>query len=108
MIKKQIFHIDELRAVVDAAYRAELNHDHDWVKYVLQTDDGHLAYDKYFEYLTDRGQDYFEDCMDVAVNDCKDEYAMLEDPATDDAMKRKLNSSINGWIEAAFDEFLED
>ncbi len=106
MTKKNIFHIDELRAVVDAAYKAELNHDHDWVKYVLQTEDGQLAYDKYFEYLTDRGQDYFEECMDVAVNDCMDEYVMLEDSATDEELKKRLNTDITGWIEAAFEEFL--
>lgn len=107
MTRKNIFHIDELRAVVDAAYRAELHNDHDWVKYVLQTEDGRSAYDKYFEYLTDRGQVYFEDCMDVAVGDCEDELTLLEIEA-DEERRKRLNSDINGWIEAAFEEFLEE
>ena len=105
--KKNIFTLEELLAVTDAGYASRKNNDHDWVKYVLQTEDGRSAYDKYFEYLTDRGQDYFEECMDVAVGDCEDEL-MLEDPAIDEELRRRLNSGINGWIEAAFEEFLED
>ena len=108
MTKKKIFHIDELRAVVDAGYHSKKNNDHDWVKYVLQTEDGRSAYDKYFEYLTDRGQDYFEECMDVAIGDCDDYYRMLKNEVLTEEKKKRLNAEMNGWIEAAFDEFLED
>ena len=106
-MNKKIFSLDELRAITDAGYHAKKNNDFDWIKYALATEDGQSAYDKYFFNLTDHGQDYFEDCMDVAVRDCEDLYPLLESPNETDERKSRINSDINGWIEAAFEEFLE-
>lgn len=106
MARRDIFSIQELRAVTDAFYKSEKDRSSDWIKYALSTDDGRDAYDKYFENLTDRTQDYFEEMADVAVGDCRDLYERIEDENLTDAERDRINTEINGWIEAAFDEFL--
>ena len=45
--------------------------------------------------------------MDVAVGDCEDLYQILSSPEIDEEKKKRVNNEINGWIEAAFDEYLE-
>ncbi|MBP3819172.1 MAG: hypothetical protein J6H31_12820 [Butyrivibrio sp.] len=106
MAKRNIFTIEELRLVTDAFYHSELNHDSDWVKYLLSNPQGSDAYDKYFFNLTERTQDYFEEMADVAVKDCWSYYERLKDAGLAEDEKKALNSEINGWIEAAFEEFL--
>lgn len=106
MAKRNIFTISELRIITDAFYKSEKNNDTDWVKYVLKIDGGVDAYDKYFEHLTERTQDYFEEMADVAVRDCWDDYEKLEADNLTDEQKKKIDEEINGWIEAALDEFL--
>ncbi len=51
-------------------------------------------------------QDYFEEMADVAVKDCWSDYEKLRDAELAEDEKKLLNSEINGWIEAAFEEFL--
>lgn len=104
MARKDIFTIEELRAVVDAGYKSILNPDSLWSRNVMETEVGREAYNKYLWNLTDHTQDYFEECIDVAIGDCRYAYEKLD--KADDEKRSILDSEINGWIEAAFDEFL--
>lgn len=118
--KKAIFTTEEVIAVTLASHKALQLDDYDWKKYLLVTPIGFELHDKLFWELTDRQENSFEECMEVADYDVGEYIDKLwerhgEFPITPEENvirswskeDQDLWTSIEGFTQAAFDDYIE-
>ena len=118
--KKAIFTTEEVIAVTLANHKALQLDDYDWKKYLLVTPLGFELHDKLFWSLTDRQENAFEECMEVADDDVGEyidklwerhgEFLITPEENVIRSWSKEdqdLWTSIEGYTQAAFDDFIE-